>query len=851
MQLAKQYTPNDYEPNIYALWETSGSLEPTGQGTPYSVIMPPPNANGNLHIGHALDMNLKDILVRYHRLKGDDAVFIPGADHAGFETWVVYEKELAKQGKSRFDFSREQLYSQVWDFVQEKRGNMELQLRALGVSASWQHQVFSLDKKVITTVYDTFKKLWDDKLIYRGERIVNYCPTHQTSFADIEVEHKTEKGTLWEIAYPMLDKIGELIVATTRPETMLGDVAIAVHPEDERYKHLVGTRVLLPLTDREIPIIADEYVDMNYGTGAVKITPAHDPNDFEIGERHDLLRLQVISYEGKMINVPDRFLGLTTEQARAAVLDALKEGEFLHGETTIEHAVGHCYKCGSVIEPMVKDQWFIKMQPLAKPAIEALQRGDITFYPASKRKELIAYLEQLKDWNISRQIPWGIPIPAFVNENDHNDWIFDTRTDQKKIVVNNTTYIREEDTFDTWFSSGQWPYITTDYLDGGELAKYFPTSLMETGMDIMRAWVARMIMLSLYRTGQVPFKDVYLHGMVNDEHNQKMSKSKGNVINPMEMVAEYGSDALRLGIISGRAPAQHQAFNRGAVIAGRNFCNKLWNIARFVEAQIGDNHVIVPLEPQTPADHWIIRQLNNAVNDTAVKLEQYRFSEAAETVYHAIWDDVADWYIEASKTAINRPLLSWVLATSLQMAHPFAPFVTETIWQTLNYTTGILMRDRWPTPEKYDAIAAEQFEQLKSLVAEGRWVIAELPGNKKYRLLYGTDSLIADNLDTIRHLMRLEAIEHTDQPRGLRLAAANREAWLDVDDNTLYQHQTNLEIRLAEARQRLKNLNARLSNPSYTEKAPAHLVNETREQLAEQEKLIERYIKELNVISLH
>ena len=850
MQLAKQYIPNDYEPNIYALWETSNALEPTGVGKPYSIIMPPPNANGNLHIGHALDMNLKDILIRYHRMKGDDAVFIPGADHAGFETWVVYERELTKQGKSRFDFSRDQLYSQVWNFVQEKRGNMELQLRALGVSASWKHLTFTLDDKVINTVYDTFKKMWDDNLVYRGERIVNYCTNHQTSFADIEVEHKNEKGKLWKIAYPTLDKIGEIIIATTRPETMLGDVAVAVHPDDERYKKLIGTRILLPIVDKEIPIIADEYVDMSYGTGAVKITPAHDPNDFEIAKRHDLPLESIISPEGKMINVPAQFLGLTPVEARARVLEALEALELRRGETEIEHAVGHCYKCGSVIEPMIKEQWFIKTQSLAQPAIDALKKEEITFYPASKRKELIAYLEQLKDWNISRQIPWGIPIPAFVNENDPKDWIFDTRTNEQSIVVNGTTYIREEDTFDTWFSSGQWPYIVTDYLTGGDLANYFPTDMMETGMDIMRAWVSRMIMLSLYRTGKLPFKEVYLHGMVNDEHNQKMSKSKGNVINPMELVAEFGSDATRMGVISGRAPAQSQAFNKGSVIAARNFCNKLWNIARFVEAQIGDNHQIVDLEPQTPADHWIIRQLNDAANNIAVRIEQYRFSEASETVYHTIWDDVADWYIESSKTAINRPLLSWVLATSLKIAHPFAPFVTETIWQTLNYTDGILMREAWPTPEKFDPIAAEQFEQLKLLVAEGRWVIAELPGNKKYRLLYGNDNLIADNQDTIKHLMRLEAIEHTDQPRGLRLAAANREAWLDIDSETLYQHQENLEMRLAEARQKLAGLKKRLENPTYIEKAPAHLVEETREQLAEQEKIITRLVSELEVISL-
>lgn len=850
MKLAKQYTPNEFEPEIYAMWETSGSFAPSGVGEPFSMIMPPPNANGNLHIGHALDMTLKDILARYYRLKGRDVAYIPGADHAGFETWVVYEKQLEKQGKSRFDFSREQLYGQVWDFVDQNRGNMELQLRALGTSASWKDMVFTLDKKVIDTVYGTFEKLWQDKLIYRGERIVNYCTKHQTSFSDIEVSFKQEKGKLWQIAYPTLDQIGEIIVATTRPETMLGDVAIAVHPEDERYKHLVGTRAMLPILEKEIPIIADEYVDASYGTGAVKITPAHDPNDFEVGERHNLERPQVIDSEGKMINVPPQFQGLTVEQARTRVLAALQAAELLRGESDIEHSVGHCYKCGTVIEPLLKDQWFIKMRPLADAALERLRAGEIKFYPESKVKEAISYLEQVRDWNISRQIPWGIPIPAFQNINDPDDWIYNTAVDEPTIHMNGNIYRREEDTFDTWFSSGQWPYVVTDYLDGGELSRFFPNTLMETGMDLLRQWICRMIMLSVYRTGQVPFREVYLHGMVNDEHNQKMSKSKGNVINPMEVVSEYGSDAMRLGIIAGRSPAQAQAFNRGAVVAGRNFANKLWNIARFVQEQIGDNHVIAPLEPHTSADHWIIRQINNAARSIEDHLENYRFSEAADVVYHVIWDDLADWYIESSKTSINRPLLSWSLASCIQLAHPFAPFVTETIWQTLNYTNGILMADKWPTVEKYDSIAAEQFERIRELVSEGRWIISELPGNSKYSLLFGNDSLIEQNQDLIKHLLRLRSVEKIDQPRGLRLAAANREAWLDIDSETLYEHQSNLEVRLAATRKRQEGLRARLDNPSYIEKAPEHLVSETKKELVEVEQLIERLVHELDVIQL-
>ena len=400
MRLAKAYEPNQYEPNIYAMWEKSGAFAPTGTGTPFSTVMPPPNANGNLHLGHALDMGLKDIIARYKRMTGHDVAYIPGADHAGFETWVVYEKELQKQGKSRFDFNREDLYGQVWDFVEKQRGNMELQVRALGTSASWDDLVFTLDNKVIKTVNQTFKKLWDEGLIYRGERIVNYSTKYQTSYADIEVDHKVEKGTLWHIVYPTIDKIGEVVIATTRPETLFGDVAVAVHPDDARYKEYIGKKVVLPLTGKEIPIIADEYVDPAFGTGAVKITPFHDPNDFEVGKRHNLPRLQVIDFDGKMMNVPPQFEGLEVEAARKKVLAALHAEEVIRKEEPIEHTVGYDYKSGLPIQPLIKEQWFLSMKPLAEKAIKALEANEITFYPAGKKNILIQYLKGIHDWNL-------------------------------------------------------------------------------------------------------------------------------------------------------------------------------------------------------------------------------------------------------------------------------------------------------------------------------------------------------------------------------------------------------------------------------------------------------------------
>ena len=849
MSLAKTYTPNEYEPSIYALWEESGVFKPKGQGQPYAIVMPPPNANGNLHVGHALGSAIQDILVRYHRMQGYDAVYIPGADHAGFETWVVYERELEKHGQTRFDFNREELYAQVWDFVAKRRGDMELQLRAIGVGADWDDLVFTLDDKVIKTVYDTFEKMWQDGYIYRGERIVNYCTQHQTSFSDYEVVHKNEKGKLWEIAYPLIDKVGEIVIATTRPETMFGDVAVAVNPNDERYKDLVGCKVLLPIVKREIPIIADDYVDPAYGTGMVKITPAHDPNDFEVGKRHNLELVQVIDFDGKMINVPGQFVGMTALEARKRVLAALEIDELLRGEKDIEHQVGHCYKCGSVIEPLAKEQWFVKMRQLADNAIAAIERQEVTFTPENKGDVVIKYLKDIKDWNISRQIPWGIPIPMFQSKTNLDDWRYSTEVDKREIVVDGTTYRREEDTLDTWFSSGQWPYITTDYLDAGKLAKYYPNTVMETAGDILFAWVARMIMLGLYRTGQVPFKHVYLHGLVLDEKGIKMSKSKGNVINPMETVAKYGSDALRMGIIASRSAAQPQAFNTGKVVAARNFCNKLWNIARYTENLVGDRTPAVSPQLQSLADHWIARQLDEAARSLDRQIATYHFAEAGETIYHTVWDDVADWYIEASKVEQNIDMNAYVLDTILRLTHPFAPFLTETIWQALPWHDTILASETMPDRLEYDDIAAAAFGRLKDLVSEARYVVSELPGNKRYGLLYMDDSLVADNIELVKKLARVTSVEYVDQARGLRLAASGRDVWLDIDDETLYEHQANLEKRLAEERQHIRTLETRLANDNYVAKAPPALVEESRKTLREKQELITRLQNELQVVS--
>ena len=903
MKFSSSYEPSQFEPDIYAAWETSGVFEPKVPTVPidddasghddrfeeqekyYSIVMPPPNANGNLHIGHGLTIAIEDSLTRYYRLKGRSTWYIPGADHAGFETWVVYEKALEAQGHTRFEYDRDELYARVWDFVAMQRGNMELQLRALGASCSWKDLTFTLDENVIDRVYTTFEKMWNDGLIYRGEKLVNFCPKHQTAFADIEVEHKDEPGTLWDIAYAYDG--GEIIVSTTRPETLFGDAAVAVNPNDERYKDLIGKFVKLPLTDREVPIIADEHADMEFGTGAVKITPAHDFDDFEVGERHNLPRIQVIAEDGTMINVPEKYAGLTAAECRKQVLIDLKDQGLLKDEKKLVHSVAHCYKCGTVLEPTLKEQWFIDVERLAKEAIKHLENGEIKFHPASKQKVLINYLENLKDWNISRQIPWGIAIPMFKKADpeatDEPDWIFDRRTNLKEIEKSGVKYVRDEDTFDTWFSSSHWPIVCTDWSKDNP-TPYYPLNVMETAADILFAWVARMIMMGLYVTGEVPFKEVYLHGLVLDAHGKKMSKSKGNVINPMDLIAKYGSDAFRLGILRGRSAGMNQAFSENSVISGRNLCNKLWNISRLIQGivdeETGNNTfetiatngellapeprndgregagresiISVPYSTLNMGEDWICRELDDCLEQIEQDMKSYRFAEAVETLYTTIWDKYADWFLESQKIYRNVPLLKRTLETLLIALHPFAPFVTEAIWQNLSWTEGFIAEAKWPEKLKFDPISAEQFENIRIIVSEVRGTLQALPGTnnaKKYSLMYDNDSLVEDNLLLVKALTKVPAIDALDgAPRGLRLALASHELYLDVPEKVVKEYKDSLTEKILSVGRELDALNARMMNPNYVDRAPAALVKETRDLIKEKESLISRLKTQLELI---
>lgn len=852
MKFSKAYEPDQFEPDIYALWEKSGAFKPsTEKGKdPYTIVMPPPNANGNLHIGHGLTIALEDILTRYHRLKGDSAWYIPGADHAGFETWVVYERKLEAEGKTRFDYSRDDLYNQVWDFVHQQRGNMELQLRALGASCDWDSLTFTLDPKVVNTVYGTFKKFWEDGLIYRGNKLVNFCTKHQTAFADIEVTHKEEKGKLWQIAYPLenpTDDLKEIIIATTRPETLLGDTAVAVNSEDERYKAFIGQNVKLPLTDRVIPIIADEHADMTFGTGAVKITPAHDQNDFEVGERHNLPRITVIGFDGKMTKeAGEKYEGLTTAEARKVILEDLDKLGLRRGEKEIVHEVGHCYKCDTVIEPLLREQWFVNLKPLAEKAIEALKAGKIKFHPANKCKVLINYLEKLKDWNISRQIPWGIPIPAFQNVEDPTDWIYDDRVDQSEITVDSKTYRRDEDTFDTWFSSAQWPYITTS-----EHPEYYPTSVMETGADLLFQWVGRMIMLGLYNTGDVPFKDVYMHGMVLDEKGQKMSKSKGNVINPMDVVSKYGSDALRLGLIASRSAGVNQAFSVSKVVASRNLCNKLWNVSRLVQQIVDENPTNeTDIKLVNTGENWICDEINKTNKEIQKLLKNYRFAEAGDLMYDLIWNRYADWFIESQKLWKNVPLLKSTLEQILTMLHPFAPFVTEAIWQILSWTEGELITKSWPKTYKVDQERAEQFRELIEIITNIRSHFQQLPGAGAYPIAFHDDELIYKNQLLIQHLTKAPSVPQikVEEATGLRLGIPGHNIYLQIPEEIHKKYKDNLEERILKLGAEINTLEARLRNPNYVKKAPKELVEETKASLETKEETLAKMKRELELI---
>lgn len=680
-ELPTAYNHKETEDKIYALWEKSGFFNPDNlpgkRKKAFTIIMPPPNANGSLHIGHAVFVSLQDIMIRYNRMKGFKTLWLPGADHAGFETQVVFDKRLEKEGRSRFQIPPEQLYQEILEFTLANKKVMESQLKKLGASCDWSREKFTLDPEIIKIVYQTFKKLKKDGLLYKGERMVNWCTKHQTSLSDVEVKYEDRQDKLWYFKYPFSDNSGFITVATTRPETMLGDTAVAVNPKDKRYQNLIRKKVKLPLTDREILIIADNAIEIEFGTGAVKVTPSHDPVDFDIAKRHNLEFIEVIGKNGRITSAaPLSYQGLKIDEARLKAIEDMKNLGLFEKEEPYNHAVGVCYKCQKPIEPMIlQNQWFIKMTErpnkgkfsLRDLAVKAIKEKKIKFIPQRHEKVFYHWMKNLKDWNISRQIVWGIKIP-------------DEST---------------SDVFDTWFSSGQWPFASLLAGKPKDFKTFYPTNVMETGWDILFFWVARMIMLGIYATGKPPFKHIYLHGLVRDKDKQKMSKSKGNVIDPLGVIDLYGADALRMALVVGNAPGNDPVIFEEKIRGYRNFANKVWNASRFVLL-----HSNSQLKTKSFAmDKKVLKELDKLIKDVSKLIDSFKFYRASEKLYHYFWHTFCDKIIEDYKKGkVSKTTLLKILETNLKLLHPFMPFLTEEIYQQLPIKNRkkCLMIEQWP-----------------------------------------------------------------------------------------------------------------------------------------------------------
>lgn len=696
----KAYNHQDVEDKHYRIWEEKGYFKPeiNPQGKPYCIILPPPNANGDLHFGHAMFV-VEDILIRYHRMKGDSALWLPGTDHAGIETQFVFEKKLQEQGKSRFDYSQEELYQMIWDFVKDSGGRIENQLRKLGFSLDWSREKFTLDPEIQTLVYKTFKKMYDGGLVYRAHKLVNYCTRDGTSFSDLEVVHEEKNSPLYYIKY------GPLVLATTRPETKFGDTGVAVNPQDKRYQQYIGQEIDIEtvLGPAKIRVVGDEAVDPEFGTGVVKVTPAHDFTDFEIGKRHGLPLKQVIGYDGKMNEHAGRFAGLYVKQARSAIVEEMQKKHLIEriNEGYINR-VGLCYKCKTVLEPLPLEQWFVKVDVLKNKAMQVVKEGDINIYPKNFENQYFQWLDNLKDWNISRQIVWGMRIPAWKNK-DTGEWVV---TEGEAPIGEG--WEQDADTFDTWFSSGQWPYVTLKTGQPGDFEKFYPTAVLETAYDILRAWVSRMVMLGVYTTDEVPFRDVLFHGIVNDPYGKKMSKSKGNVVNPLELIEQYGADAVRFALVYGNATGNDQSLSYPKLDAARKFTNKLWNMARFIEMAESDTaqefeivNSLKDLQTRVKSkenQEWVMKTLR-LIEETTRYIDSYQFNLAAERLYEFAWHEFADIYIESIKKDLKNE--SWVTLKSiyvvlLKLLHPFMPFVTEEIYQKLPGHGESIMIEAWP-----------------------------------------------------------------------------------------------------------------------------------------------------------
>ena len=866
-ELPKVYEPQQVESRIYQMWEDHDCFKGVedSKKKPFSIVMPPPNVTGQLHMGHALDCTLQDILTRFKRMQGYAALWVPGTDHAGIATQIKVEEELrVKEGKTRYDLGREKFLERVWKWKEEYGNRIVQQQKKMGVSCDWSRARFTMDEGCSKAVRETFCELYDKGLIYKGSRIINWCPHCVTALSDAEVEYVDKPGHLWYIRYPLADGSGDIVVATTRPETMMGDTGVAVNPEDENFKHLIGKKCILPIMNREIPIVGDEYCEIGFGTGAVKMTPAHDPNDFEVGLRHNLEVIRVIADDGHINENGGPYAGLDRYECRKAIVKDLEEQGYLVKVEPYNHNVGTCYRCHNDVEPLISAQWFVKMEPLAKEALRVVNEGEVKFVPERFSKTYTNWMENCHDWCISRQLWWGHQIPAWTC--DDCGHINVKREDPTVCEKCGSTHLtREEDVLDTWFSSALWPFSTLGWPEQtADLNYWYPTSVMVTGYDIIFFWVARMIFSGCEQMKKIPFHTVLIHGLVRDDKGRKMSKSLGNGIDPLEMAEKYGADALRFNLITGNSPGNDTRFYTEKCEAMRNFANKIWNASRFVMMNLTiDRYELPAADKLEREDKWVLSKLNRLVKEVTENLDSFEIGVASAKVYDFIWDTYCDWYIELTKTRLNgtdedakltaQNVLCYVLVTLLKLLHPFMPFITEEIYQALPKCDGaedILMTAQWPEYTETLSFPAEEsaMEAVMDLIRAIRARRAEMnvPPSKKAELMIVTDQA-EPYQQGLHFIQRLAYASNVTFPEtapadvtGLvSVVTHDATAYLPLSELVdLAAERERIAKELEKAKNGLRITEGKLANEKFVAHAPENVVNAEREKVAKYQELI-------------
>ena len=854
-EIEKTYDPSKVEDRLYKAWCDGGYFTPdVNDGKPaFTIVIPPPNVTGQLHMGHALDETLQDILIRYKRMKGFSTLWVPGTDHAGIATQIKVEEFLRKnEGLTRYDLGREKFLERVWDWKAQYGSTIIRQLQKLGASCDWTRLRFTMDEGLSRAVREVFVNLYDKGLIYRGYRIINWCPHCRTALSDAEVEYSEDAGHFWHIRYPIKDSNEYLTIATTRPETLLGDTAVAVNPEDERYTHLVGKTLILPLVNREIPIIADDYVDKEFGTGCVKITPAHDPNDFMVGQRHDLEIIKVMDDDAKINEYGGKYQGLDRYEARKQIVADLEAEGYLVKVEAHNHNVGKCYRCGDTVEPLTSDQWFVKMGPMIQPAIDAVKDGRISYEPDRFSKIYINWMENLHDWCISRQLWWGHRIPAFYCEKCGKMTV--SKTDIDVCPECGGAVHQDEDVLDTWFSSALWPFSTLGWPDKTpDLEKYYPTDVLVTGYDIITFWVSRMIFSAMEHMNEIPFKHVFIHGLVRDAQGRKMSKSLGNGIDPLQIIDKYGADALRFALATGNSPGNDMRFSDEKIEASRNFSNKIWNAARFVLMNLDIEKIELPEKSELRIeDKWILSKLNRLTKEVSANLESFELGVALSKLYDFIWDNFCDWYIELLKPRFNdkgskdnlvaQNVIAYVLTSALKLLHPFMPFITEELYQALPHTDESIMISAYP--EYDDALNFPEDEsRMQSLIAavkavRNRRAEMNVPPSKKATVFIKSEKHDAFDETTSGFFTRLASaseVVYTDEYTGEDAVS------IITDDCAIYiplsevvdfeKEKARLEGELVKTQGEIDRLEKKLSNEGFVAKAPAAVVEGERAKL--------------------